>query len=193
MSTKKNINQIYELNLIVRPDISIKYLKAMIDQIKVILEEEGGSIEGGEYWGLRTLAYRIQKKAKAHYVFLRIKGKSLEKLSHYLKFNQDLFRFLCIKSAPDALFPTSLMHTPIEQMESFEEVIETGDARSMHKMTADDQAITYHNLKFLKKNLTENFKILPSRLTKLSCKQQNLLSHAIKQARILALLPYEVI
>ena len=48
----------------------------------------------------------------------------------------------------------------------------------------------YKNVKTLKKFITEQGKIQPRRLTKLTAKQQRALTRAVKQARILALLPF---
>ena len=48
--------------------------------------------------------------------------------------------------------------------------------------------IDYKNIKLLKKYLSENGKILPSRITNVSLKKQRLLSLSIKRARNLALI-----
>lgn len=57
--------------------------------------------------------------------------------------------------------------------------------------TTDSQIVfDYKNLKTLKKFITEQGKIQPRRLTKLTAKQQRALTRAVKQARILALLPF---
>jgi small subunit ribosomal protein S18 len=56
----------------------------------------------------------------------------------------------------------------------------------------DNSEIDYKNLKLLKRCLTDGGKIIPARLTGLSRHQQALMARAVKQARILALLPYSV-
>ncbi len=48
----------------------------------------------------------------------------------------------------------------------------------------------YKNVQFLKKFITEQGKIQPRRITKLTAKQQRALTRAVKRARILALLPF---
>lgn len=62
----------------------------------------------------------------------------------------------------------------------------------MSRFIVDDADIHYKNVKLLKRHLTENGKIIPGRLTRLSCGQQRKMSQAIKHARFLALLPYIV-
>jgi len=59
-------------------------------------------------------------------------------------------------------------------------------------IVVEDAEIDYKNIKLLKRSLTENGKIIPARLTRLSCCQQRRMALAIKQARFLALLPYQV-
>ena len=56
--------------------------------------------------------------------------------------------------------------------------------------SAHENFLTYKDIDILRKFINSQGKILPRRLTKLSCKQQKLLTKAIKQARILALLPF---
>ena len=59
------------------------------------------------------------------------------------------------------------------------------------RFTADGiKEIDYKDLMILKGNITENGKIVPSRITGTSAKYQRQLATAIKRARFLALLPY---
>jgi small subunit ribosomal protein S18 len=62
----------------------------------------------------------------------------------------------------------------------------------MSRYNIQDEDIDYKNVKLLKRFLTENGKMIPSRLTRLNCCQQRRLAQAIKRARFLALLPYTV-
>jgi len=58
------------------------------------------------------------------------------------------------------------------------------------KLPNIQSSIDYTNLKQLQKHITEQGKILPRRVTKLSAKEHRALTRAIKQARILGLLPF---
>jgi small subunit ribosomal protein S18 len=62
----------------------------------------------------------------------------------------------------------------------------------MSRFNVSDVDIDYKNIKLLKRCLTENGKIIPSRLTRLNCCQQRAMAVAIKRARFLALIPYTV-
>ena len=62
----------------------------------------------------------------------------------------------------------------------------------MSRFVIEDADIHYKNIKLLKRHLTENGKMIPGRLTRLSCGQQRRMAKSIKHARFLALLPYTV-
>ena len=110
----------YECVLLIRPDVSIKQVRVIVQSVQEVIEKEGGSLEGGEYWGFRTLAYRILKKGKAHYVCLGIRLDDLKSLQHYLKFNRELLRFLLIKKPKGLTFPSPLFQAPLTDLESAE-------------------------------------------------------------------------
>ena len=90
---------LYEHLLIARQDISAQAVDALATHLKTIVEGEGGKIEKQEYWGLRSLAYRIKKNRKGHYVLLNINApsKAVMELERQLKINEDVLRFLTVK------------------------------------------------------------------------------------------------
>jgi len=90
---------LYEHLLIARQDISAQQVDALATHLKTIVEGEGGKVEKQEYWGLRSLAYRIKKNRKGHYVLLNINSpaKAVQELERQLKINEDVLRFLTVK------------------------------------------------------------------------------------------------
>lgn len=87
---------LYEHMLIARQDISAQAVDALATHLKTIIENEGGKLEKQEYWGLRTLAYRIKKNRKGHYVLLNLNApaKAIAELERQLKINEDVLRFI---------------------------------------------------------------------------------------------------
>jgi small subunit ribosomal protein S6 len=85
--------------LIARQDISAQAVDALATHLKTIVENEGGKIEKQEYWGLRTLAYRIKKNRKGHYVLLNLNApaKAVSELERQLKINEDVLRYLTVR------------------------------------------------------------------------------------------------
>lgn len=90
---------LYEHMLIARQDISAQQVDALATHLKTIIKNEGGKVEKQEYWGLRTLAYRIKKNRKGHYVLLNIDapGTAIFELERQLKINEDVLRYITIR------------------------------------------------------------------------------------------------
>ena len=90
---------LYEHVLIARQDISAQQAEALNDQLKAMLEEQGGKVAKIEYWGLRNLAYRINKNRKGHYSLLAIDAPSpaVKEMERQLSINEDVLRFLTVK------------------------------------------------------------------------------------------------
>ena len=91
--------QLYEHVLISRQDISAQQAEALNDTLKAMLEEQGGKVAKIEYWGLRNLAYRINKNRKGHYSLLVIEAPSaaVQEMERQLSLNEDVLRFLTVK------------------------------------------------------------------------------------------------
>src|SRR5207237_1555021 len=90
---------LYEHLLIARQDISAQQVDALATHLKTIVEGEGGKVEKQEYWGLRSLAYRIKKNRKGNYVLLNINApaKAVQELERQLKINEDVLPSLTVK------------------------------------------------------------------------------------------------
>ncbi|GBQ97710.1 30S ribosomal protein S6 [Acetobacter nitrogenifigens DSM 23921 = NBRC 105050] len=90
---------LYETVLIARNDINQQQVEAVAEGIKAILEADGGSIKKQEYWGLRSLAYRIKKNRKGHYMLLGLDAKPdvLREVERQLSLNEDILRVLTLR------------------------------------------------------------------------------------------------
>jgi small subunit ribosomal protein S6 len=90
---------LYEHMLIARQDISAQQVDALATHLKTIIETEGGKVEKQEYWGLRSLSYRIKKNRKGHYVLLNINAPSnaVVELERQLKINEDVLRYITVR------------------------------------------------------------------------------------------------
>lgn len=90
---------LYEHIFLARQDLSAQQVEALTKQYKNVIEEHGGKVSRVESWGLKTLAYRIQKNRKAHYVLLDIEANAaaVSELERQLRINEDILRFLTIK------------------------------------------------------------------------------------------------
>jgi small subunit ribosomal protein S6 len=89
----------YECVLIARNDVTQQQVEAVADTIATQLEGEGGAIQKREYWGLRSLSYRIKKNRKGHYMLLGLDAKpaSVNEMERQLGLNEDVLRFMTIR------------------------------------------------------------------------------------------------
>ena len=90
---------LYESTFIARPDISSQQVDGLAEQFREILTEAGGEIAKTEYWGLRSLAYRIKKNRKGHYYFMNIDAppEAISAMEHTMRINEDVIRYLTVR------------------------------------------------------------------------------------------------
>ena len=88
--------RLYESVFIARQDITSAQVEAMADDFAEIITSAGGSIKKREYWGLRSLAYRIKKNRKGHYVMFNMETgpDALREYERIMGLNEDILRFL---------------------------------------------------------------------------------------------------
>ncbi len=103
---------LYECVLIARNDVTQQQVEAIADTVAAQFEADGhgGTVSKREYWGLRSLAYRIAKNRKGHYMLLGLDANaaSLNEMQRQLGLNEDVLRFLTIRvdtidEAPSAI------------------------------------------------------------------------------------------
>ena len=90
---------LYEHIVIARQDISPQQAEALNDQLKHLIEDQGGHIAKIEYWGLRNLTYRIKKNRKGHYSLLAIDAPAaaVKEMERQLSINEDVLRTLTVR------------------------------------------------------------------------------------------------
>ncbi len=90
---------LYECVLIARNDVTQQQVEAVADEIGTSLEADGGAVKKREYWGLRSLAYRIKKNRKGHYMLLGLDAKPdfVKEMERQLGLNEDILRFMTLR------------------------------------------------------------------------------------------------
>ena len=90
---------LYEHVFIARQDLSSSQAEELITKYSDVLKDNGGAIVGHEYWGLRTLAYKINKNRKGHYSLIKSKSppSAALEMERLMKLNEDIMRVLTIK------------------------------------------------------------------------------------------------
>lgn len=101
----------YETVFIARQDLTEAQVKDMAERFGKIITANGGKIHKTEHWGLRTLAYRINKSRKGHYVLIESDAPSdaVIELERNLRLDEDVVRSLTVREEKLSEGPSVVM------------------------------------------------------------------------------------
>ncbi len=104
----------YEHVFLARQDLSQSQVDALAQEATKIVEANEGKVVLTETWGLRTLAYKVQKNRKAHYVMPRLDAPTnvIAELERQTRINEDVIRFLTIRVDEHEEGPSVMMRKP---------------------------------------------------------------------------------
>ncbi|OAI27409.1 30S ribosomal protein S6 [Methylosinus sp. R-45379] len=90
---------LYEHIYLARQDVSPQQVEALTTQFKGIIASLGGKVTKTEYWGVKSLAYRIKKNRKAHFTLLNIDAPpaALAEVERQQGLSEDVLRFLTLR------------------------------------------------------------------------------------------------
>jgi small subunit ribosomal protein S6 len=90
---------LYEHIFLARQDISPQQVEELTAAFTNIITEAGGKVSKNEYWGLKSLSYRIKKNRKAHYTLLNIDAPhaAVAEMERQQSLNEDILRFMTIR------------------------------------------------------------------------------------------------
>ena len=90
---------LYEHVFIARQDLSNAQAEGLIEHFGQVLKDNEGSVVGQEYWGLRTMSYKINKNRKGHYAFIRSDAPSaaVAEMERLMRLHDDVMRVMTVK------------------------------------------------------------------------------------------------
>ncbi|NOD62970.1 MULTISPECIES: 30S ribosomal protein S6 [unclassified Ruegeria] len=90
---------LYEHVMIARQDLSNAQAESLVEHFGTVLADNGGSLVDSEYWGVKTMAYKINKNRKGHYAFLKTDAPSgaVQEMERLMRLHDDVMRVLTIK------------------------------------------------------------------------------------------------
>jgi small subunit ribosomal protein S6 len=90
---------LYEHVFISRQDLSNTQAEGLIEHFSAVLTDNGGKVIEHEYWGLKTMAYKINKNRKGHYAFMRTDAPSpaVQEMERLMRLHDDVMRVMTIK------------------------------------------------------------------------------------------------
>jgi small subunit ribosomal protein S6 len=102
---------LYEHVFLARQDISAQQIESLLQSFRAILEERGGTVGKTEYWGLKSLTYRIKKNRKAHYALMNIDAphEAVAELERQERLSTDIIRFLTVRVDEHDAAPSAMM------------------------------------------------------------------------------------
>lgn len=175
-----------------------------------------GQVSAVDHWGVRQLAYPIDKKKTGYYVVAQFHADplALPEFERALKLDEDLLRYLIVLNEGEPTSGMSILaaNPPVSAPRDEDEDDDEEEALEEDEVEAEERTgppefsggrgrrrrvdgpairlLNYKDVGTLSRFLTESGKILPRRTTKVSAGFQRQLGKAIKKARYLALLPY---
>ncbi len=91
--------RIYEELFIIRPDAPEEQIDQLIEQLTTYIANQGGNVDKVDKWGVRKLAYRVQKRTEGFYVLLQFvaKPETVKELERRLRVSDDVLKFLTVR------------------------------------------------------------------------------------------------
>lgn len=89
----------YETTFIARQDLTPNSVEELADKYTAILSELNGKVTKRENWGLRVLAYKINKNRKGYYMFMNIDApaEAIKEMERQMRFDENILRTLTLK------------------------------------------------------------------------------------------------
>jgi small subunit ribosomal protein S6 len=91
--------RIYEELFIVRPDLPEEETDQLIEQLSTLIASQGGNVDKSEKWGVRKLAYRVQKRTEGFYVLLQFvaQPETVKELERRLRVSDEVLKFITVR------------------------------------------------------------------------------------------------
>ncbi len=110
----------YECVFIARQDLSRADVTRLTDGFAATITENGGTVVKQEYWGLRNLAYKINKNKKGHYTLLALDAPSeaVKEMERLMRLNEEIVRLLTVRVDAIEQGPSAVLRAPTAESEA---------------------------------------------------------------------------
>jgi small subunit ribosomal protein S6 len=102
---------LYEHVFLARQDLSAQQVEELTNQFKGVIEQMGGKVPKTEYWGVKSLSFRMRKNRKAHFTLLNVEAPAgvLTEVERQERINEDVLRFLTVRVEELDAGPSAMM------------------------------------------------------------------------------------
>ena len=93
------MNRIYEELFIIRPDATEEEISPIVEQVRGVITAAGGTVDKEDRWGVRKLAYRVQKRNEGYYVLLQFTSdaQTVKEVERRLRVNDAVLKFQTVR------------------------------------------------------------------------------------------------
>jgi small subunit ribosomal protein S6 len=102
---------LYEHVYLARQDVTAQQVEALTEQLKAVITSGGGTVGKVEYWGVKSLAFRIKKNRKAHFTLLNIDAPpaAVAEMERQMGINEDILRHITLRVEAHEDGPSAMM------------------------------------------------------------------------------------
>ncbi len=102
---------LYEHVYLARQDVTTQQVDELTSQFKAVIEQMGGTVPNTEYWGVKSLSYRLRKNRKAHFTLMHVDGPAaaLAEVERQERLNEDVLRYLTVRVDEHETGPSAMM------------------------------------------------------------------------------------
>ena len=102
---------LYEHVYLARQDLSTQQVEDLTTQFKGVIEQMGGTLAKTEYWGVKSLSFRMRKNRKAHFTLMEVDAPAaaLNEIERQERLNEDILRYLTLRVEELEAGPSAMM------------------------------------------------------------------------------------
>ena len=122
----------YEHVMIARQDLSNMQAEGLVEHFSKVLTENDGNVLDTEYWGLKTMAYKVNKNRKGHYAFIKSEASAsaVQEMERLMRLHEDVMRVMTIKVKTHEEGPSVMMGSKQRHREDKPESTPVDDSKS---------------------------------------------------------------
>lgn len=122
----------YEHVMIARQDLSNMQAEGLVEHFSKVLAENDGNVLDTEYWGLKTMAYKVNKNRKGHYAFIKSEASAsaVQEMERLMRLHEDVMRVMTIKVKTHEEGPSVMMGSKQRHREDKPESKPVDDSKS---------------------------------------------------------------
>jgi small subunit ribosomal protein S6 len=122
----------YEHVMIARQDLSNMQAEGLVEHFSKVLAENDGNVLDTEYWGLKTMAYKVNKNRKGHYAFIKSEASAsaVQEMERLMRLHEDVMRVMTIKVKTHEEGPSAMMGSKQRHREDKPESTPVDDSKS---------------------------------------------------------------